>query len=162
MLPGIFEYFNDFDGKSIRDVDLTILDIQTKEIEPQRLNIYHGIWYGKPATRLSDGYIPENPIYEIEQRYTPTIRLWTFASYFGQYDRDTWALRAVTHLKYHVSNASYIPRFTWASGVDEFHNDADDSVAEYYTLQGLKVSNPEPGQLYIMRRGCKTRKIFYR
>ena len=33
--------------------------------------------------------------------------------------------------------------------------------AEYYTIDGIKVDNPEPGQIYILRQGTVARKIRY-
>lgn len=33
--------------------------------------------------------------------------------------------------------------------------------AEYYNIQGLKVANPLPGQLYIRVQGDKATKIVY-
>ena len=35
---------------------------------------------------------------------------------------------------------------------------ADEADVEYYTLQGVRVSNPTPG-IYIVRRGAKTSKM---
>lgn len=39
--------------------------------------------------------------------------------------------------------------------------EADNAQAEYYNLQGMRVSNPEKGQLYIVRKGIKTTKAVY-
>ena len=36
-----------------------------------------------------------------------------------------------------------------------------DTPAEYYNLQGVRVAHPEPGQLYIMRRGSTAVKVRY-
>lgn len=46
------------------------------------------------------------------------------------------------------------------SGLDNIEA-ADDSVVEYYNLQGLKVANPQTG-LYIRRQGSKTEKVYVR
>lgn len=35
---------------------------------------------------------------------------------------------------------------------------ADNSAAEYYNFQGIKVSNPEKGNMYIVKRGAKVSK----
>lgn len=49
---------------------------------------------------------------------------------------------------------------TDGSGVGE--NIADNNVApEYYTIQGIRVAEPQKGQLYIERKGSKvTKRIF--
>ncbi|MDE7397664.1 MAG: CotH kinase family protein, partial [Muribaculum sp.] len=44
-----------------------------------------------------------------------------------------------------------------SSGVESIEADAD-APAEYYTLQGVRVQNPEPG-LYIRRQGTTTTKV---
>lgn len=45
-------------------------------------------------------------------------------------------------------------------GIDSIETDTD-AETEYYTLQGIRVSNPGEG-LYIMRRGGKTQKVLIR
>ena len=40
--------------------------------------------------------------------------------------------------------------------------EADNAVAEYYNLQGVKVANPEKGGMYIVRRGAKVSKEIVR
>ncbi|MCC8174860.1 MAG: hypothetical protein LIO91_00285, partial [Bacteroidales bacterium] len=39
-------------------------------------------------------------------------------------------------------------------------NDSNDNV-EYYTLLGVRVSNPQAGQILIRRQGSKVSKIVY-
>ena len=36
-----------------------------------------------------------------------------------------------------------------------------EAEAEYYTLQGIRVNNPQPGELLIVRQGSKSRKIIF-
>lgn len=45
-----------------------------------------------------------------------------------------------------------------ATGVEEIAADAA-APAEYYNLQGLRVAQPEAGQLYIVKRGDKVSKV---
>lgn len=45
------------------------------------------------------------------------------------------------------------------SGVADVATDDEDTPAEYYNLQGIKVSRPQAGGIYICRRGLKTEKI---
>ena len=47
------------------------------------------------------------------------------------------------------------------SGIDNIESDSN-TPAEYYNMQGLRVYNPAPGQLYIVRRGDVTTKELYR
>ena len=35
-------------------------------------------------------------------------------------------------------------------------------TVEYYTLQGLRVDNPVPGNIYLVRRGTTVSKVFVR
>lgn len=44
------------------------------------------------------------------------------------------------------------------TGVDEVADTDADAPAEYYTLDGIRVLNPDKG-IYIMRRGSKVSKI---
>lgn len=48
-----------------------------------------------------------------------------------------------------------------AAGVDNVSADFDDAPAEYFTISGVKVTNPAPG-LYIVRRGAKVTKEYIR
>ena len=47
------------------------------------------------------------------------------------------------------------------AGVDNVSADFDDVPAEYFTISGVKVTNPAPG-LYIVRRGAKVTKEYIR
>lgn len=47
------------------------------------------------------------------------------------------------------------------AGVDNVSADFDDVPAEYFTISGVKVTNPGPG-LYIVRRGAKVTKEYIR
>ena len=38
----------------------------------------------------------------------------------------------------------------------------DEAAAEYFTLQGLKVRTPQPGNIYIRRQGGKVSKVLFR
>lgn len=46
------------------------------------------------------------------------------------------------------------------SGVSNIDTDSNEA-ATYYNLQGIEVTNPQPGQLLIRRRGPVTDKIIY-
>ncbi|MBD5355524.1 MAG: hypothetical protein HDR88_00720 [Bacteroides sp.] len=58
------------------------------------------------------------------------------------------------------SEASIIVKFPgWTSGVKDIYDDKDDHT-EYFTIDGLKISNPGKG-FNIIRQGGKTSKIIY-
>lgn len=40
--------------------------------------------------------------------------------------------------------------------------EADLSDAEYFNLQGIRVTNPVPGQFYLVRRNGTVTKVLYR
>lgn len=72
-----------------------------------------------------------------------------------------------------VVNSAYYPmteqtekRFTIKDlintlAVDEIGSDDVNAPVEYFTIDGLRVANPQEGQLYIVRQGSKTKKIIY-
>lgn len=47
------------------------------------------------------------------------------------------------------------------AGVNGIIDEADSDSAEYFNLQGMKVSNPVSGQILIRRTGSKTEKVIY-
>ncbi|MDE5607322.1 MAG: phosphodiester glycosidase family protein [Muribaculaceae bacterium] len=47
------------------------------------------------------------------------------------------------------------------TGVEDIIDDTDEAPAEYYNLQGIRVSNPSRG-VYIVRQGDKVRKVLVR
>ena len=48
------------------------------------------------------------------------------------------------------------------TGVDGVIGDDNDAPVEYYNLQGIRVDNPAPGNVYIRRQGTSTTKVFVR
>lgn len=47
------------------------------------------------------------------------------------------------------------------SGIEDVSAD-NNAEAIYYTLQGIRVTNPQPGTVYIVRKGDKVSKVLYR
>lgn len=45
------------------------------------------------------------------------------------------------------------------SGIKDIEGVDENAPAEYYNLQGVKVANPTPGQLYIVKQGSKVSKV---
>ena len=48
------------------------------------------------------------------------------------------------------------------TGVDDVTVNDENAPVEYYNLQGVRVENPAPGQLYIKRQGSKATKVLFR
>lgn len=46
-----------------------------------------------------------------------------------------------------------------AAGIGDITADSADTPAEYFNLQGIRVANPTPGQVYIRRQGGSATKI---
>ena len=48
------------------------------------------------------------------------------------------------------------------AGLTSIETDISDVPAEYFNLQGVKITNPEPGQTVICRRGTRSEKLIVR
>ena len=48
------------------------------------------------------------------------------------------------------------------AGLNSIATDISDAPAEYFNLQGVRITNPEPGQTVICRRGSKSEKLIVR
>lgn len=46
-------------------------------------------------------------------------------------------------------------------GVDNIVTDTTDAPAEYYNLQGVRIDNPTPGSVVIMKQGTRATKVRY-
>ncbi len=60
-----------------------------------------------------------------------------------------------------LANKRIEVRFTLGEGASVYAVDAtgsDMSSPVYYNMQGIRVSNPVPGEIYIVRRGDKVEK----
>ncbi len=49
-----------------------------------------------------------------------------------------------------------------ATAISDIEADADWSDAEYFNLQGIRVARPQPGQVYLVRRGAEVVKVLYK
>lgn len=59
------------------------------------------------------------------------------------------------------SFAGYLDLSGDGAAIDNVAVDSDDNApVEYYNLQGVKISNPEAGQVVIRRQGSKSSKVF--
>ncbi len=50
----------------------------------------------------------------------------------------------------------------YVTGIETIDADSIDADTEIYNLQGIRVANPAPGNIYIFRRGIVTTKALYR
>lgn len=102
-----------------------------------------------------DGFYPEEQIFD---NGTEIYRGQSY-QYVGvrpvSYDYNNHIVRAYTHLKYKLEYT------TEESGVNEITADVDEDGVEFYNLQGLRVFNPQRGNLYIVRQRDIVRKIIY-
>ena len=71
---------------------------------------------------------------------------------FGDYTSGTYSEPARD-----TTPAAELPQYV-ATGVAQIDRDATDAATEYYTLQGIRVSNPRPGAIYIVRKGAEAFK----
>lgn len=73
----------------------------------------------------------------------------------------------VTTVKFSATGTTRISTITITmslkgSGVDNITSDSENTPAEYFNLQGVRVANPTPGNLYIVRQGNKVTKTIIR
>ena len=47
------------------------------------------------------------------------------------------------------------------SGIDEIDIDMENAPVEYFNLQGMRIHNPQNGQIVICRQGSKSLKIIF-
>lgn len=116
--------------------------------------------------KFPQGGVMELPHASIDTRDTE-------ATFTAPYVNDTYYMVNVTaYQRVPYLNLGYITRlssdpsetleFRPSSGVNTIGAEPTDTSAEYYNLQGIRVANPIPGQLYIRRQGTSTTKIIAR
>lgn len=146
MLPGIEERLTLLDGYTLDDVEVTVESIDTSDIGETTLANYSYVMVGKPAMRdgspTEEGYLPEQPCRKItrgEDGHSLIV-------YFGQYNPETWNLKAVTGIKVSIKGAHIADR---GSSVRTIQNGQLDGEAVYYDIHGRSVTDPVPGTIYI-------------
>ena len=75
----------------------------------------------------------------------------------GDYTRGTY-----TEPERDTTPAAELPNYVSTDVIDIITEDNDNSPAEYYNLQGIRVSKPQPGNIYIVRKGNKSYKAIAR
>lgn len=80
------------------------------------------------------------------------------------YSYSVMAQRNKNFMDYYSDFSDYAEVFIGAGGTSIEGVDVSDNSApvEYYNLQGMKVTNPEQGKIYILRNGTKVKKVIIR
>lgn len=61
-----------------------------------------------------------------------------------------------------ISPAFCISSLSTIESIADNRDEADDTRTEYFTLQGIRITNPIAGQIYIKRQGSKVQKFIMR
>lgn len=77
------------------------------------------------------------------------------ASQFGDYSNGNYP-----EPSHDTTPAALLPAYAGGAGVGEIINTPEASP-QYYNLQGIKVNNPQKGEIYIIRQGSSSRKIIF-
>lgn len=163
MLPGAADCFKLHDGKTIDDVEVTVLDEQTKEIGNYELQYwFEDLPDASPQSRkMADenaSPIPTIPYVIRQKPDAASPNQFTVIVYLGHFTPSTWELSATTKFKYHVSNASFSARST---DVDMAIDNGNNQREVLYNLHGIEIKSPQHGEMYILRTGNTARKIIY-
>lgn len=160
MLPGSQDVFHLHEGYGINDVVVTVLSEENKEIGSYPLIMWMADQFD--GTRAENS---QETAYESVGKYKVlyndySLERGNFAVliYMGHYEPESWTLKALTKVKYHVSHASYIPPKNTTSVIPEVSD--SDSAPEYYDINGIPVDTPLNGNFYIMKCGDDVKKIF--
>lgn len=110
------------------------------------------------------GYV--NVIYPVVKTQGVTLRLKTAAQAATAPSRadadapaevsDLYLVGAKTPVSVDLSRADIV------TGVEDVAADNHDGPAEYYNLQGIRITNPAKGNVYIVRQGRKVSKLLYK
>lgn len=76
-------------------------------------------------------------------------------TWFGDYTTSTF-----TEPERDLTEAAPLPDYA-TTFLNLVTDDNDSAEPEYFNLQGMKVNNPQKGQIYIVRCGSKTTKVIF-
>lgn len=116
ILPGMSAEFKTMDHASSEDVKISLLSVETTDIGTcSLLNDWYydkSMWddlFNKKAREVSSesDFLPET-YFAITTDDSDKESLKIYC-YFGKYNPETWDLKAVTHIKFHISNA--VPKY---------------------------------------------------
>ncbi len=135
-----------------KSVKVTLLELEYKDFHNYRLGAYSIIsswpsecYYIKPYR----GFLPSEFTY-VAQYDLFGQRDLAFFYDLAQYDYEHAVVRAYTHLKVRVD---YLTEESAAAEVE-----AAETPARYFNLQGIEVTNPKVGDIYIEWQGHNARK----
>lgn len=169
--PGYYRMVNPYDDFVAGVSDMSIHESHTHYIyfdasEPSQVMLKQGIT-GVTHPRLGMMYLTSKAY---EGMMAGQLKV-EYASYFGVLEdgKITFPKEAIG-----VKLPSYYDGIYWVNntgkfsielpagaGVEEVAVEDNAAPAEYYNLQGIKVTNPENGKLYIRRCAGKTDKVVY-
>jgi hypothetical protein len=152
-VPGYLFVFTPIEGKTVDDIQFTILEYETKEIGNYELIKYGEDKFdvrsrkGRSDAEAEPEFSPAEPnkIFKYSILSIPYV---DNLIYSGFVNPETWELRALTHIKFYMSNAIGLSQNT-----SDVHSiDAEDSsfkTAPIYDLMGRRITSPAKGQIYI-------------
>lgn len=93
--------------------------------------------------------------YQVESGYVPVVTVNGATSSAGTLENGTYTLTvsnitAATTVAISATIETYLPTVI-----------VDDAPVRYYNLQGIEVSTPEKGNIYIVRQGANVKKVVY-
>ncbi len=94
-------------------------------------------------------YLIFNPAEEVID-FTPAVSGQYYIGFHACSDADGAGL-ALRNIKVDSSDSS----------VTDVINDSESATIEWYNLQGVRITNPQPGQLVIKRQGATASKVVY-
>lgn len=138
-------------------------DVITRiEIREKKLNLSTGDEYIPVVYGFNKyGVIVNYNIKDVKITVAPEVGIAAdgrFIAGSGKYNTDfTVTYRGISHSVPMYINGGGI----FISGIEELTDDCYLLESEYYTIQGIKVNNPQRGQFVIVRRGTQFSKEFY-
>lgn len=173
MIPGSEDNFRLFESKTIDDVSIEIVEMETKDIDAVQLAQFYLDQYDAPtaapllrtknkvakAGEEDDSYLPTELVQPIRwvyggDKFDVSVGLGMFKS------QPEWKLRAVTRLKYRISNAEFLGNWAEVNEIIQEDKLEGETTPVYYSLQGERVQNPQ-GLVICIQDGI-ARKIFIR
>lgn len=169
MVPATIDTFTINEGFRYWQAKMEILEVNSVNIGNYELfssgEYYHTageLNYWGNVTPREDVYTPAS-YYQVIRDYPDDDepKFLSVALYFGKYRYQDWNLKAVTKLKYRISNVTYNPpKFVGIDAVDSNVNEELDSkTLQYYNLHGMEVISPKKGEVLIERDNKKHCKI---
>lgn len=153
LLPGTLDNYKLHEGKSLYDVEISLMEHDVCDIPSVKLIRSFTEPCDKPSSISSDtnDFLPHSLIFIYEDHHNYDNQKFYVVCYHGQYDPDSFSLKAVTKIKYHVSNATFIPpKYIIDDNSTSLNFEETAFGNDYiYDMMGRRIREPQPGQLYI-------------